>query len=71
MYVASRAFIGSILPPRYKESITIALYKERKKDYSLLGSYQLITLENILVKLLEKVLVNYISYVVEEYKLLP
>ena len=49
----------------------MVLYKEEKKDYSLLGSYRLITLKNTLVKVLEKYIANIILEVVEEYRLLP
>ena len=34
----SRAFADGTLPARYKKSVTIALYKESKKDYLLSGS---------------------------------
>ena len=36
------------------------LKKEEKKDYLLLGAYRPIALENILVKLAEKILIIYI-----------
>ena len=35
----SKAFADRTLPARYKELVTIALYKEGKKDYLLLESY--------------------------------
>jgi len=47
----------------------VVLYKEGKKDYSLLDSYRLITLKNLLVKVLEKYIVNIIFKAAEEYKL--
>ena len=53
----SRALAEGTLPNRYKESITITLRKEGKKDYSLPSSYRLITLENTLAKVVEKILV--------------
>ena len=46
------------------------LYKEGKKDYSLLGSYRLIAFKNTLAKVLEKYIANIILEVVEEYRLL-
>jgi len=46
------------------------LRKERKKDYFLLGSYRLIALKNILVKVLEKYIANIMSKAAEEYRLL-
>ena len=69
--VASYYFTNRIALESLKESITIVLYKEVKKDYSLLGSYRLITLKNTLVKVLEKYIANIISKAVEEYRLLP
>jgi len=69
--VASYYFASRIILKSLKKSITIVLYKEKKKDYSLLGSYKLITLKNTLVKILEKHVANIISKAVEEYRLLP
>jgi len=69
--VASYYFTNGIILESLKESITIVLYKEGKKNYSLLGSYRLITLENTLVKVLEKYVANIILEAVEEYRLLP
>jgi len=69
--VASHCFTSGIILKSFKKSITIVLYKEGKKDYSLLGSYRLITLKNMLVKVLEKHIANIISKAVEEYRLLP
>ena len=39
--------------------------KDEKKDYSLLGSYRLIALKNVLVKVIEKALATRIIEVVE------
>jgi len=68
--VASYYFTSGIILESLKESITIVLYKEGKKDYFLLGSYRLITLKNTLVKVLEKYIANIISKAVKEYRLL-
>ena len=68
--VASYCFINGIAPEYLKEFITVVLYKDRKKDYSLLGSYRLIALKNMLAKVLEKYIANIISKAVEEYRLL-
>jgi len=46
------------------------LHKEGKKDYSLPGSYKLITLKNTLVKVLEKYIANIILEAAKEYRLL-
>jgi len=69
--VASRCFASGIILKRLKEFITIVLRKEGKKNYSLLSSYKLITLENMLVKVLEKHVANIISKAAEKHKLLP
>ena len=67
----SRAFACGELPASYKESTTIALRKEGKKDYSLPSSYRPIALENTLAKVVEKALANRITDVLEEHNLLP
>jgi len=68
--VASYCFASGIILKSLKKSITVVLCKEGKKDYSLLGSYKLITLKNMLVKVLEKYIANIISKAAEEYRLL-
>jgi len=68
--IASYCFVSGIILKSLKEFIIIVLYKEGKKNYFFLGSYRLITLKNMLVKVLEKHVVNIMSKVVEEYKLL-
>jgi len=68
--VTSYCFASGIILKSFKESITIVLRKEGKKDYSLLGSYRLIALKNTLVKVLEKYVANIISKAAEEYRLL-
>jgi len=68
--VASHYFASKIILESLKEFITVVLCKEGKKDYSLLGSYRLIALKNMLVKVLEKHVANIISKAAEEYRLL-
>jgi len=68
--VASYYFASGIILKSLKEFITVVLHKEGKKDYSLLGSYKLIALENTLVKVLEKHVANIISKAAEEHRLL-
>jgi len=68
---ASYCFASGIILKSLKESITVVLHKEGKKDYSLLGSYRLITLKNTLVKVLEKHIANIISKAAEKHRLLP
>ena len=43
-----------------KKTIIIILQKVNKKDYSLLKSYQLVTLKNTLGKILKKIVAEYI-----------
>jgi len=68
---ASYYFTSRIILKSLKESITIVLYKEGKKDYSLLGNYRPITLKNTLAKVLKKYIANIISKAVKEHRLLP
>jgi len=68
---ASHYFTNRIILKSLKESITIVLHKEGKKDYSLPGSYRLIALKNTLVKVLEKHIANIISEAAKEHRLLP
>src|SRR6266567_902501 len=58
--------------PRLGRAITtVILRKEGKADYLILGSYRPIALENILSKILKRVITDYIIDTVEEYALLP
>jgi len=68
---ASHYFANGTIPKSLKESITVVLRKEGKKDYSLPGSYRPITLENTLAKVLKKHVANIISEAAEEHRLLP
>jgi hypothetical protein len=70
-HAVSKLLTGDTMLIRFQESTTLALRKEGKKDYSLLGSYRLIALENTLAKVVEKVLTNRLSLAAEEYSLLP
>ena len=67
----SRSFAGEPLPSSFQESITLALRKEGKRDYSLPGSYRPIALENTLAKVVEKILALRMRDVAEELQLLP
>ena len=64
-YLASRTLLEYL-----KELYTIVLCKEGKKDYSLLGSYQLIALKNTLSKVIKKHMANAMTYTVEAHSLL-
>jgi len=68
---ASYFFINRIISKSLKEFIMVVLRKEGKKNYSLLSSYRLITLKNILTKVLKKYIANIISKAVEKYRLFP
>jgi len=67
---ASCCFASGIILKHLKEFIIVVLCKEKKKNYSLLNSYRLITLKNMLVKVLKKYVANIMSKAAEEYKLL-
>ena len=58
------------LPESFKESTTVVLRKEKKKDYSLPGSYRPIALENTIAKIVEKVLARRITTEAEQRGLL-
>ena len=55
------ALICSLLSEHFKELIIIILHKENKKDYLLFKSYRLIALENILTKIIKKMLATHLS----------
>ena len=67
--IASHCFTSKIILKRFKEFITVVLRKKEKKNYSLLGSYRLITFKNMLVKVLEKYVANIMLKAAEEYRL--
>ena len=64
------AFTEDLLPTYYKKLIIIILHKKDKKNYLLLKSYRLITLKNILIKVIKKILVTHLSHTAEKYSLL-
>lgn len=70
-HAISTIFEGGSIPEEMKESTTLTLRKEGKKDYSLPGAYRPIALENTLAKLTEKALANRITDAAEQYNLLP
>ena len=69
--VISKYLAGGTLPTSMKESITVTIRKERKKDYSILQSYRPIALENTIAKLVEKIVADRITAAAEEHNLLP
>jgi len=68
--VVSYYFTSKTILKSLKEFIIMVLRKEGKKDYFLLGSYKLIAFKNMLAKILKKHVVNIISKVAEEHRLL-
>ena len=68
--VASYCFINKIIPKSLKESIMVVLRKNGKRNYSLLSSYRLVTLKNMLAKVLKKYMANIILKVMEKHRLL-
>ena len=48
-----------------KKTIIVIFQKANKKDYSLLGSYWLVALENTLKKILKKIVAEYIQEAIE------
>lgn len=58
-------------PAHFKETITVALQKPGKDDYSQPKSYRPIALLNTLGKVLEAVIANRLTYLADTYQLLP
>jgi len=67
----SNCFASGATPRSFRESTTVVLRKERKKDYSLPSSYRPIALENTLAKLMENLVAERIADATEAYGLLP
>ena len=59
------------LPAILKESTTVVLRKEKKKDYSLPSSYRPIALENTIAKVIEKIIANRMVAEAEARQLIP
>jgi hypothetical protein len=67
----ARAYFAIGYYPRLGRSMTmVVLRKEGKVDYLIPGSYRPIALENTLSKILEKVIVDRMADMAEEYNLL-
>ena len=60
----------SLLLIYYKKSTTVILCKKNKKNYLLSESFRLITLKNMLIKIIKKILITYLSCTAEKYSLL-
>lgn len=66
----SKCFDSGSTPESFRESTTVVLRKERKRDYSLPSSYRPIALENTLAKLTEKLGAERIACAAEAHSLL-
>ena len=64
------AFVCSLLLIYYKELNTVILCKKDKKNYLLSESFRLITLKNMLIKVIKKIFITYLSCIAEKYSLL-
>jgi hypothetical protein len=64
-------FRNGSIPECFKESITVVLPKDRKKDYSLPSSYRPIALENTIAKIVEKIIAEKIMLEAEKRELIP
>ena len=60
-----------MVPQELRESTTVVLRKDKKKDYSLPGSYRPIALENTISKIVEKIVATRITAEMEKRGLLP
>ncbi len=58
-------------PKPFKHTTTIVLRKPGKPDYTEAKAYRPIALENTLGKVMESIMADVISYLTEEYQLLP
>ena len=58
------------VPDNLRKLIIFVLRKERKKDYLLLGIYRLIELKNTVAKLVEKLVIIYITKMTKANQLL-
>ena len=69
--IFNASFTLGYCPKHFRDSITIALWKPDKDDYSLVKSYRPIALLNTIGKVLESILASRISYLTETFHLLP
>jgi len=66
----TQCFTDSSLSLCLKKFTTMMLYKKKKKNYSLSDNYHSITLKNTIVKLLKKIVIEYITHTAEKHDLL-
>jgi hypothetical protein len=67
----TRLFEKGELPAILKESTTVVLRKEKKKDYSLPSSYRPIALENTIAKVIKKIIATRMTAEAEARHLIP
>jgi len=70
-HAASSYLAQGKIPTTFKESTTVVLRKDKKKDYTLPGSYRPVALENTIAKLLEKIVADRMAEAAEAHNLLP
>ena len=63
--IATTYLLKGKIPEYCKKTIIVVLQKVNKKDYSLLGSYQLVAFKNTLGKILKKIVIEHIQEAVE------
>ena len=69
-HAISKQLESGMISNLYKESTIVMLCKERKKDYSLSSSYRSVTLEDMLAKVIEKIITTRIEETAEKHTLL-
>jgi hypothetical protein len=69
--VISRQLEDGTLPKELKETITVALRKPSKKDYTLVNAYRPIALENTIAKVIETIVAKKLAAAAEKHNLLP
>ena len=71
LLLAQESFETGHFPTIFKESRTLVLRKPKKPDYTKPNAYRPIALESTIGKVLESIMAEMISYLTEEYELLP
>jgi len=69
--LAQASFDMGHFPAPFKTTTTVVLRKPGKPDYTKPNAYRPIALENTLGKVLESIIAEILSYLTEEYQLLP
>lgn len=70
MQTISRCFDSESTSESFWEFTTVVLQKKRKKDYSLSSSYCFIALKNTIIKLIKKLIAEWIACAAEMHSLL-